>query len=106
MKGRRDDLESLGYVLLYFLRGSLPWQGLHATDKKHKYDLISEKKTATPLEEIVSSESQQPDLDPHLSKPPNPESNPHRHPNSGGKELCRNLPLEFVAYLNYVRSLR
>ncbi|KAH8592661.1 casein kinase I [Bisporella sp. PMI_857] len=49
-QSRRDDLESFGYVLLYFCRGSLPWQGLKATTKKQKYDRIMEKKMTTPTE--------------------------------------------------------
>lgn len=51
-QSRRDDLESLGYIFLYFTRGSLPWQGLPAKTKKQKYDLITEKKQAIPLEKL------------------------------------------------------
>ncbi|KAG8272419.1 Casein kinase I isoform epsilon [Homalodisca vitripennis] len=51
-QSRRDDLESLGYVLMYFNRGSLPWQGLKAATKRQKYERISEKKMSTPIEEL------------------------------------------------------
>ncbi|KAH0469579.1 hypothetical protein IEQ34_001137 [Dendrobium chrysotoxum] len=79
-QSRRDDLESLGYVLMYFLRGSsisniifpsLPWQGLKAGTKKQKYDKISEKKMLTPVE-----------------------------------VLCKSHPPEFLSYFHYCRSLR
>ena len=69
-QSRRDDLESLGYLFVYFLKGVLPWQGLKGKTRQIKYARIGQMKLALPLE-----------------------------------MLCKDLPHEFLHYLQYVRCL-
>ena len=64
-------MECLGFVMIYFLRGNLPWQGVKVADKKAKYEMIKNKKTEMSLE-----------------------------------ELCDELPIEFVTYMDRVRELK
>lgn len=46
-QSRRDDMQSLGYIFVYFLTGKLPWQNMPAETKKEKYENIAKKKLAT-----------------------------------------------------------
>ncbi|KAH8074510.1 protein kinase [Aureococcus anophagefferens] len=73
---RRDDLESIGYILVYFLLGKLPWQGLKVPPNvsgtaSQKHRLILDKKQLTPL-----------------------------------PELCRGCPVEFQEFIQYCRELQ
>eukprot|EP00929_Paragymnodinium_shiwhaense_P000159 TRINITY_DN1003_c0_g2_i1.p1 TRINITY_DN1003_c0_g2~~TRINITY_DN1003_c0_g2_i1.p1 ORF type:complete len:395 (-),score=71.22 TRINITY_DN1003_c0_g2_i1:54-1238(-) len=51
-QSRRDDLEAIGYVLMYFNRGQLPWQGFQASTKEEKYHKIMECKRSTPVDTL------------------------------------------------------
>ncbi|KAL3229227.1 Uncharacterized protein RNJ44_02314 [Nakaseomyces bracarensis] len=53
-QSRRDDMEALGHVFFYFLRGQLPWQGLKAPNNKQKYEKIGEKKRTTNVYDLAS----------------------------------------------------
>lgn len=83
-QGRRDDLEGLCYVLLYFLRGVLPWQGLQAANQKDKYHKICLKKQNMQVRELCKG-----------------------LPSEFGTLLtyCRNLKFDETPNYNYCRRL-
>lgn len=80
-QSRRDDLESLGYVLMYFLRGKLPWQGLQAATKREKYTKILQRKME--VGRLLSVLTQ-----------------------VSFEYLCKDYPEEFLMYFDYCRALR
>lgn len=50
---RKDDLESLFYMFIYFVKGVLPWQGITTTVKEDKYRLIGKMKREIKVEELT-----------------------------------------------------
>lgn len=91
-------MESLGYIFLYFLRGSLPWQGLKAATKKQKYQKIAEVKYSTTFEELC-----------RVSRLTSKNLKNYKITMTYFND-CYNLsqgyPYEFIAYLKHCRELR
>ena len=51
-QSRRDDIEALGYMMVYLMKGSLPWQGMVNSDPEKKYDQIKKLKIKTKLQNL------------------------------------------------------
>ena len=58
-QGRRDDIESIGYVLIYFLCGVLPWQGLKIKKLEDQFEKIAQKKYNTSFEELTEGQPEE-----------------------------------------------
>ena len=52
VQGKKDDLESIGYVLVYLLKGSLPWQSINVKNKSEKLKKILVLKIETPSSDL------------------------------------------------------
>ena len=58
-QSRRDDLESIAYMIIFFMRGKLPWQGVQGTKKMERYlKIYKMKKNVTPEDLCKSLPSQ------------------------------------------------
>ena len=44
---RKDDLEAAGYILIYFIKGKLPWQGITSKNKVDRYRKLLKSKIET-----------------------------------------------------------
>ena len=53
-QSRRDDLESVGYILIYFMKGILPWQRIVAKNEEERNNKILEKKMEISTQELCS----------------------------------------------------
>ena len=51
---RRDDMESLGYIIMYLLRGNLPWSRIKANNVKDLIKKLFEKKSITSVNELCN----------------------------------------------------
>jgi serine/threonine protein kinase len=58
-QSRKDDLESIAYILIYMYKGKLPWQGIKHKEKKERYRLIGEKKQQVTVEELCEGMSKE-----------------------------------------------
>lgn len=81
---RRDDIEAIGNVLLYFLHGELPWQGIYAPSVKDKLQRLGIMKSGKAMNELL-------DRSPALF------SDYYRH--------CRSLAFEAEPDYVYLRTL-
>ena len=68
-QSRRDDLESLAYMFIYFLRGSLPWQGIKgATTAIDRYRRVAQCKQKTAIDQLCHGLPSQYPVAPSLTK--------------------------------------
>lgn len=54
-QSRRDDMEAIGHLAIYLIKGRLPWQSVKEKDRKKKHKLLYEKKSSFPVPELCEN---------------------------------------------------
>ena len=53
-QSRKDDLEAVAYMVLYMLRGNLPWEGIKVKDRQERNKIILEKKASISIDDLTT----------------------------------------------------
>ena len=54
-QSRRDDLESLGYIIIYLMKGNLPWDYVKAKTLQERFDKIMQQKISISVNDLCSN---------------------------------------------------
>lgn len=52
-QSRKDDLEAIGYILVYLFKGKLPWQNIKHKNKQERYRIVGDRKENTSEETLT-----------------------------------------------------
>ena len=116
-QSRRDDLECLGFVLIYFLMGGLPWQGVKAKTRNEKYEIIKNMKVKIPIEELVkmkvdasgpanAARMAQAYINNQAQKEVGSVRESTHEQASARKSFTDDVPEEFINFIKYARELK
>lgn len=103
-QSRRDDLECLGFVLIYFLKGGLPWAGVKIKDRNVKYEIIKEMKLKTTIEDLCQMDMQNYKISGSTIIKTNKEGTDSSSGMAYSPEEA--VPIEFIDFMSYCRELK